>query len=98
MPSWRVTADMDTGSVLDLARQATQIGLLVMLPILAVALFVGVLVSVFQAVTQVQEMTLTFAPKVLGIAVVVSLMGGWMLDTLVKLFHMCLDHIARVGQ
>ena len=72
MPSWRVTADMDTGSVLDLARQATQIGLLVMLPILAVALFVGVLVSVFQAVTQVQEMTLTFAPKVLGIAAVVS--------------------------
>ena len=53
-------------------------------PILAVALVVGVALSIVQAVTQVQEMTLTFVPKVACIAVTVLIAGSWMLRSLVS--------------
>ena len=53
-------------------------------PILAVALVVGVALSIVQAVTQVQEMTLTFVPKVACIAVTVLIAGPWMLRSLVS--------------
>ncbi|MBS3942371.1 MAG: flagellar biosynthesis protein FliQ [Actinobacteria bacterium] len=48
-------------------------------PLLGVALVVGVAVSLFQTVTQIQEMTLSFVPKVIGLAVVLLLSGNWML-------------------
>lgn len=89
---------MDQGAVMELCRRAMEVALLVSLPLLAVALFLGLLISVFQAVTQVQEMTLTFVPKLIGLAVVVSLMGGWMLSTLVGFVHLCFEQIARIGQ
>ncbi len=53
-------------------------------PILAVALVVGVALSIVQAVTQVQEMTLTFVPKVTCIAITVLIAGSWMLRSLVS--------------
>ena len=52
-------------------------------PVLGVILVTGLLVSIVQAVTQVQEMTLTFIPKVLAVAVVLALLGHWMLGRLV---------------
>ena len=52
-------------------------------PILGVALLVGLLVSIFQVVTQIQEMTLTFVPKILSIVGVIFVFGAWMLGTLV---------------
>lgn len=70
---------------------------MVSLPILAVTLFLGLLVSVFQAVTQVQEMTLTFVPKLLGVAVVMAFMGNWMLTTLVTFMHTCFQRVATLG-
>lgn len=70
---------------------------MVSLPILAVTLFLGLLVSVFQAVTQVQEATLTFVPKLIGVGLVLTLLGSWMLNTLVKFTTMCLERIATVG-
>jgi flagellar biosynthesis protein FliQ len=88
---------MEQGAVLDIARQGVEVALMVSLPILAVSLFVGLLVSVFQAITQVQEMTLTFVPKVLGIAVVMALLGSWMLTTLVQFTHTCFERAAMVG-
>lgn len=72
--------------------------MMVILPILAVTLFTGLLVSVFQAVTSVQEMTLTFVPKLVGVGLVLALMGSWMLTTLVGFTNTCLEHAARVGQ
>ncbi|HLK16866.1 MAG TPA: flagellar biosynthesis protein FliQ [Fimbriimonadaceae bacterium] len=89
---------MDQGHVLSLARQAMEVALMVSLPVLAVSLFVGILVSVFQAATQIQEMTLTFVPKILGIGVVVALLGSWMLNQLVAFTHLCFEHVARVQQ
>jgi len=89
---------MEQGAVVEFARQGIQTALLVSLPILAVALFLGVLVSVFQAVTQVQEVTLTFVPKMLGVAMVCALMGSWMLNTLVAFTRLAFEQAARMGQ
>ena len=75
---------MTDTAVLDLGRQALMISAKLALPILAVALVIGTIISLLQAVTQVQEMTLTFVPKVLAIAVVLMLSGGWMLNQLVE--------------
>jgi flagellar biosynthetic protein FliQ len=82
--------------VIDLARNGLTVALMVSLPILAVSLFVGLSVSVFQALTQVQEMTLTFLPKVIMTSAVILFMGSWMLTTLVRFTHMCLEHAAHV--
>lgn len=87
---------MDQSPVLDLARQGFMVGTMVALPVLAVALFIGLLVSVFQAVTQVQEMTLTYVPKLIGAGIVVIALGAWMLGTLVGFFRLCFEHAARV--
>ena len=81
---------MDQGNVLQLARQALEVTFMVSLPLLAVSLFVGILVSVFQAATQIQEMTLTFVPKLIGMAIVIVIMGSWMLTTLVSFAHTCI--------
>lgn len=88
---------MDQGTVLEVSRQAVQVALMVSLPILAVSLFLGLMVSVFQAITQVQEMTLTFVPKLIGLAIVMALMGSWMLTTLVAFTTQCFHRISLVG-
>ncbi len=75
---------MTDTAVLDLGRQALMISAKLALPILAVALVIGTIISLLQAVTQVQEMTLTFVPKVLAIAAVLMLSGGWMLNQLAE--------------
>lgn len=73
---------MSDTQVLDLARQALTISAKLSMPILIVSLVIGTIISLLQAVTQVQEMTLTFVPKVVAIAVVLMLTGGWMLNEL----------------
>jgi flagellar biosynthetic protein FliQ len=53
-------------------------------PLLLVALLIGLLVSVFQAVTQIQEQSLSLIPKIVGVAVVIVVLGPWMLGQLVS--------------
>jgi flagellar biosynthetic protein FliQ len=89
---------MDQAVALDLARQGMQVAFMVALPILAVALFVGVLVSIFQAVTSIQEMTLTFVPKLICVGLAVVLLGNWMVVQIVGFTTVCFDQIARVGR
>jgi flagellar biosynthetic protein FliQ len=89
---------MDTSLAIEISRQGFIIALIVTLPILAMALFVGLAVSVMQAMTQVQEMTLTYVPKMLGAAVIVLTMGSWMLTTLVRFMLFCFEAAAKVGQ
>jgi flagellar biosynthetic protein FliQ len=69
--------------VIKLAMDALMLTLKVGLPLLLASLVVGLIVSVFQAVTQIQEMTLSFIPKILAVAVVLIVAGPWMLDQLV---------------
>ena len=73
---------MDQSQVMEVATKAMWVTLQVSMPILGVTLVVGLLVSIFQAVTQLQEPTLTFIPKVLATVVVIVVAGPWMLNTM----------------
>ena len=75
---------MDQDTVVNLATQAMTLALKVAGPILLVGLVIGLIVSIFQAVTQIQEATLTFIPKVLGVVVIVVVAGPWMLGQIVS--------------
>jgi flagellar biosynthetic protein FliQ len=66
------------------------------LPILIVALVIGVAISLLQAVTQVQEMTLTFVPKLAGIIAVIVIMGHWMMTVLLDYTTQLFDMIPRL--
>jgi flagellar biosynthesis protein FliQ len=88
---------MNEGVVLDLTRQATIVAFMVTMPMLALALFVGLAVSVFQAMTQIQEMTLTYLPKIAGAAVILLTMGGWMLQTIVGFTVTCFQYASQVA-
>ena len=70
--------------IVDLARTAIVTALMVSAPMLVVALLIGISVSVLQAVTQVQEQTLVFVPKLLGVSAVFLIALPWILQTLVK--------------
>ena len=73
---------MTTDTVVQLTIQAIELALKVALPLLLVGLAVGLVISVFQAVTQIQEQTLTFIPKILATVAVMVIGGPWMLDQL----------------
>ncbi len=88
---------MEEGAVLEFARQGITTALMVSMPVLAATLFIGVLVSIFQAITQVQEATLTFVPKMVGVAAIAAVLGGWMLNTLVGFLNLAFEHVARMG-
>jgi flagellar biosynthetic protein FliQ len=74
---------MTSQAVLTLVQQALFITVLVAAPLLLTALVVGLVVSIFQAATQINEMTLSFIPKLLATFAVLVLAGPWMLTTLV---------------
>ena len=73
---------MTPESVMTLAHQAMYVALLLSAPLLLVALVVGLIVSLFQAATQINESTLTFIPKMIAVLVVLIVMAPWMLEVL----------------
>lgn len=75
---------MGTYDALDLARRAITLILVVGAPVLVTALVVGLIVSVLQAVTQVQDQTLTFVPKIIAVLVALAIVGPWMMEKLVE--------------
>jgi flagellar biosynthetic protein FliQ len=70
-------------TVVNLATQAMELALKIAGPVLILGLIIGLLVSIFQAVTSIQEQSLSFIPKVVGVAVLIVVLGPWMLDQLV---------------
>jgi flagellar biosynthetic protein FliQ len=74
---------MTTQYVLGLGREAVMLTLMVSAPMLGFGLLVGLVVSVFQAATQIQEMTLTFIPKIVAVALALLLFLPWILNKLV---------------
>ena len=70
---------MSQDQVISLCVSAMELTLKIAMPMLLVGLIVGLVVSIFQAVTQIQEQTLSFIPKVLGLVVVIVVAGPWML-------------------
>ena len=75
---------MNQDVVINVAMQAMEVAFKVAMPLLLVGLAIGLVVSVFQAVTQIQEQTLTFIPKILATIVVMVVGGPWMLDQLLS--------------
>jgi flagellar biosynthetic protein FliQ len=75
---------MTEAFVLGLTRDALIITLMLATPIMGVGLVIGLGVSIFQALTQIHEMTLTFVPKLIGVSLVLVVLGSWMLQNLLQ--------------
>ena len=84
---------MNQESVMTLAHQAMYVGLVLAAPLLLVALVVGLVVSLFQAATQINETTLSFIPKLLAIAITLVIAGPWMLSTMLDYLRQMLTNI-----
>ncbi|MBE1293916.1 MAG: flagellar biosynthetic protein FliQ [Shimia sp.] len=88
---------LDQAIFFDTLRQGLWVAVMISLPILAVALISGVVVGLFQALTSIQEMTLTFVPKVLSIVIVFWATMGFMSQTLVSFFQSTLVPLIAGG-
>ncbi|MGE4376519.1 MAG: flagellar biosynthesis protein FliQ [Burkholderiaceae bacterium] len=84
---------MNAQTVLTMGQEALMQLLMISMPVLGVVLLVGLLVSIFQAVTQINEATLAFVPKLIAAVLVFALAGPWMLSTLVDYIRRTLEAI-----
>lgn len=87
---------MDAQKVLTLGQEALIMLLMVSAPVLGVVLLVGLLVSLFQAITQIHEATLAFVPKLLAAMAVFAMAGPWMLTLLVEYIRRMLTSIPSI--
>ena len=88
---------MTESIMLSVIKDAIQTSIIMSAPILIVATVVGLIISIFQATTQIQEQTLTFVPKLLAVALMGLLMGSWMLHTIVGFTTRIFELIANMG-
>jgi flagellar biosynthetic protein FliQ len=87
---------MNSQSVLTIGQQALEMTLMISAPLLLTALLVGLLVSIMQAATQINEMTLSFIPKLIGVFAMLVFAGPWMLQTLVDYLQRLFGSIPQV--
>lgn len=89
---------MTDADVLDIARDMIFTIIKCSAPLLLVSVIVGLVISIFQTVTSIQEQTLTFVPKLLAIFLAILLCGGWIMDNCVEFFtRLCNNFSAYVG-
>ena len=88
---------MTPEQVMTIAHQAMYVGLLLAAPLLLVALAVGLVVSLFQAATQINESTLSFIPKLLAVAATLVIAGPWMLTTMLDYMRQVLTSIPSMA-
>ncbi|MEK3734583.1 MULTISPECIES: flagellar biosynthesis protein FliQ [Paenibacillus] len=86
---------MSAEFIIGLAGQAVYIVLQVSAPMLVLALLAGLLISIFQATTQIQEQTLAFVPKIIVVLVALLLFGPWILTTMVDFTYGILDNLHK---
>ncbi len=84
---------MDESSVIYIIQEALKVILYVSAPVLIISVVVGLIVSIFQATTQIQEQTLTFVPKIVAIIAGLALFGSWMLRVLIEYMQNILINI-----
>ena len=84
---------MDAAQVIDLGRESLWIAVLVAAPLLGVALGVGLLRGIFQAATSIQEMTLSFIPKLAVMVLALVIFGGWQIAVMVDFFQRIFERI-----
>lgn len=80
----RKPESMSTDTIVDISSQALFLVIKVSLPVLLVSLCVGLIISIFQTVTSIQEQTLTFVPKIVAVFLSLILLGNWMISTMVE--------------
>ncbi|MCQ2464825.1 MAG: flagellar biosynthesis protein FliQ [Oscillospiraceae bacterium] len=85
---------MTQADVLDLFMNAMYASFKLAAPVLIASIVIGLLVAIFQAATQIHEQTLTFVPKVLVIALMLLVLGSWMIRIISEFFVMIFDKIA----
>ena len=79
---------MDAGQVLTVARQTIWVIVKTSVPLLLVSMIGGLIISLFQTLTSIQEQTLTFVPKLLAIMIALMIMGNWLLNEIVSFMQM----------
>lgn len=92
---WRI--DMSENLIIGIVKDALYTALIVAGPILIVSIVIGLIISIFQATTQIQEQTLTFVPKLLGIAAVGLILGNFMLHKLVQFTERIFELITKIS-
>ena len=85
---------MTQSDVLDLFMNAMYAAFKLAAPVLIASIVIGLIVAIFQAATQIHEQTLTFVPKVIVIALMLLVLGSWMIKIIQELFTMIFDKIA----
>jgi flagellar biosynthetic protein FliQ len=89
---------MTPDSVATIGKEAIEIVLLISAPMLGFGLVVGVMISIFQAATQIQEMTLTFVPKIVAVFVALLIFSPWMLQTMMEFTKELFLYIPNVSR
>lgn len=79
---------MDAGQVVTIARQTIWVIVKTSVPLLLVSMIVGLIISLFQTLTSIQEQTLTFVPKLIAIMIALIIMGNWLLNEIVSFMQM----------
>lgn len=87
---------MNTSDVIEIGRELLYLAVLLSAPVVGVSLFVGLLVSVLQTLTSIQEQTLTFAPRILAVAITIAIALPWLLQLMVDFTHAMFERIGQV--
>ena len=88
---------MSENLIIGLVKDSLYTALIVAGPILVVSIVIGLIISIFQATTQIQEQTLTFVPKLIGVALVGLLLGNFMLHKLVEFTERIFELIIKIS-
>ena len=88
---------MDIDCALYLGRHTLETALLISAPILLTCMIVGVVVTLFQAVTSIRDMSLTIVPKLLAVGAVMLALSGWMLQVILRFSSEIFSHIENIG-
>jgi flagellar biosynthesis protein FliQ len=89
---------MDSAFIIYLGRHTLEISLLLAAPILLTCIVVGVVITLFQAVTSIRDMSLTVAPKLVAVGIVTLMFGSWMLDLLLKFTIEIFSYIQNIAR
>ncbi|MGH3497807.1 MAG: flagellar biosynthesis protein FliQ [Nocardioidaceae bacterium] len=87
---------MTDTDVMSIAMQTMEVALKLAAPVLLTSLVIGFAISLFQSVTQIQEFTLSFVPKVVGVGIALLISGNWMMHTLVDFTHQLFAQLPRL--
>ncbi len=88
---------MNETMIMELGRDAFTMMMVLSLPVLGVSLVIGLIISLIQAITQIQEVTLTFVPKIIGVVAIMALLGPWMLQQMLSFTTTLFNFIPRLS-